>query len=184
MSQRRFRTIPFLSSLACLWIDSLWSQAAKRFVGAPLRLLEEEIREKIDTSLLVSKTRSLGQQFASLSSEEKTALDTERWGQWVRKYHQRLHHERLTVTPQERSRGVEQMRRANPAFVLRNWIAFKVTEAAERGDYSKVDLVLKMLQDPHRPELSIFSESPLTGCEEFIRVAPDWAPSFTCTCSS
>jgi hypothetical protein len=175
---------PFPPSLPSPHLSPIPPQAAKRFVGAPLSLLKDEIAEKIDTSLLVSKTRSLGQGFHSLSPEEKRSADTERWERWLRKYQRRIQSEALSLTEEERLSRAEQMRKANPTFVLRNWIAFEVTEAAERSDYSKVDLVLRMLQDPYRAELSVFSESPPTEFADFIRPAPDWAPSFTCTCSS
>lgn len=74
----------------------------------------------------------------------------------------------------ESNERIESMRLSNPAFILRNWIAFKVIEAAESGDYSKVQLVLEMLQDPYNPNFSLFSETPNELYKEYIRPSPDW----------
>ena len=74
----------------------------------------------------------------------------------------------------ESSLRVDLMKSSNPTFILRNWIAFKVIEAAESGDYSKVQSVLEMLQDPYNPNYSLFSETPVELYKEFIRPSPDW----------
>jgi serine/tyrosine/threonine adenylyltransferase len=151
----------------------------------PLERLRMEINQEIKAAQLVSKIRSLGQHYQAMAAdpESKHAQDAERWERWVRRYQTRLQAEGGAGEGR-----VQRMKASNPAFILRNWIAFKATEAAESGDFSKVNTVLEMLQQPYRAEYSIFT-SPAAAprdprAEEFIRPPPDWAPSFTCTCSS
>ena len=43
---------------------------------------------------------------------------------------------------------VDAMRRSNPKYVLRNWVAHKAIAAAEAGDYSEVSRVLQKMLDP------------------------------------
>ena len=159
------------------------------FPGVPLERLKLEIRQEIKAAQLVSKIRTLGQRYQAMAAENKHSQDAERWERWMRRYHARLLADVKgdNVAAEERGKErVERMKTSNPAFILRNWIAFKVTEAAESGNFSKVNTVLEMLQHPSRAEYSVFTTSaprdPHT--EEFIRSPPDWAPSFTCTCSS
>jgi uncharacterized protein YdiU (UPF0061 family) len=171
-----------------------------------LERLQLEIEKEIKAAQLVSKIRSLGQRYQVMADtpETKHAQDAERWKGWVRRYHARLLAEGGVESSmgegegQEKGEGrVQRMKGSNPTFVLRNWIAFKATEAAEIGDFSKVNILLEMLQQPYRADYSIFhsqeqqqeqqqqhSPQEKDPKAEFIRAPPDWAPSFTCTCSS
>jgi hypothetical protein len=87
------------------------------------------------------------------------------------------------------------MHQANPSFILRNWIAQDAIEAAEKGDFSRVRLVLSLLQDPF-----YYPEDREGGAEgggkggaeggslELTRryrgMTPAWAADLVCTCSS
>jgi len=86
------------------------------------------------------------------------------------------------------------MHKANPSFVLRNWIAQDAIEAAEKQDYSRVRLVLALLQDPyHYPEDHEGKEEGKEGGTEggmeevtkkYRGMTPAWAAELVCTCSS
>lgn len=87
------------------------------------------------------------------------------------------------------------MRKSNPTFILRNWIAQAAIEEAEKGNYSGVRTVLKMLTNPYDKKYSTFrnancgkaddSENTLTSGElKYLQIPPEWADSLICTCSS
>uniref|UniRef100_A0A8C2BXN0 Selenoprotein O n=1 Tax=Cyprinus carpio TaxID=7962 RepID=A0A8C2BXN0_CYPCA len=90
------------------------------------------------------------------------------WQRWVKQYRRRLAHECDEVSDPaavEKER-VRSMNATNPAVVLRNYIAQNAIEAAERGDFSEVQQLLKVLENPYsvspdleRPVWSAGSES-------------------------
>ena len=84
----------------------------------------------------------------------------------------------------------QSMHQANPSFVLRNWIAQDAIEAAEKQDYSRVRLVLALLQDPYyypedRPKGEGGKEGEMEELTKKYRgMTPSWAADLVCTCSS
>ncbi|XP_016120693.1 selenoprotein O-like isoform X2 [Sinocyclocheilus grahami] len=73
------------------------------------------------------------------------------WQRWVKQYRRRLAHECDEVSDPaavEKER-VRSMNSTNPAVVLRNYIAQNAIEAAERGDFSEVQQLLKVLENPY-----------------------------------
>ncbi|XP_077562926.1 protein adenylyltransferase SelO, mitochondrial-like [Haemaphysalis longicornis] len=73
------------------------------------------------------------------------------WTDWIEKYCKRLDAEAegvedLQALQEER---VHLMNSHNPRFVLRNHIAQKAIDAAEKGDYSEAQKVLKILRHPY-----------------------------------
>lgn len=67
------------------------------------------------------------------------------------------------------------MDRANPLYVLRNHLAQRAIEAAQRGDASEIDLLLGLLRDP-------YTERP--GFESHARPPADDTPAVPVSCSS
>lgn len=68
-----------------------------------------------------------------------------------------------------------QMRRHNPAVVLRNHLGQQAIERAERGDWSEVQRLQTALAKPFEV---------LPGCEDLCEVAPEWASTIAISCSS
>jgi uncharacterized protein YdiU (UPF0061 family) len=63
----------------------------------------------------------------------------------------------------------------NPKYVLRNYMAQAAIEKAQQGDYSKVNLLLEVLQSPcdKHPQ-----------AEKYAGLPPDWAEQISVSCSS
>jgi uncharacterized protein YdiU (UPF0061 family) len=88
---------------------------------------------------------------------------------WLADYRARLAAESVPAA-ERRAR----MRRANPRYVLRNWLAQRAIERAQRGDFSEVDRLLALLRHP-------CDEQP--GWDEYARPAPEHilAPEVSCS---
>lgn len=73
----------------------------------------------------------------------------------------------------ERSR---QMKRVNPKYILRNYLAQQAIDAAyEHQDYSEIDRLFRLLQKP-------FDEQPESG--HYAQLPPEWAARISVSCSS
>jgi serine/tyrosine/threonine adenylyltransferase len=97
-------------------------------------------------------------------------VDRERFDQWLAAYRTVLRtHGRNDAERREA------MRRINPKYILRNYLAQIAIEKAEAGDYSEIDRLLAVLQTPfaEHPEFSHYAESP-----------PEWADHIQVSCSS
>ncbi|KAI2653463.1 Protein adenylyltransferase SelO-1, mitochondrial [Labeo rohita] len=84
------------------------------------------------------------------TAEQLRAKQIEDWSCWIQKYRQRLAREcesGVDVEDMQRER-VRVMNNNNPYVVLRNYIAQNAIEAAENGDFSEVQRVLKVLEKP------------------------------------
>ena len=67
------------------------------------------------------------------------------------------------------------MRKANPKYILRNYLAQTAIQKAEAGDYSEVDRLMTVLQSP-------FEEWP--AFESYAALPPDWGRKMEISCSS
>jgi uncharacterized protein YdiU (UPF0061 family) len=68
------------------------------------------------------------------------------------------------------------MDRVNPKFVLRNHLAESAIRLAQRGDFSEVQRLLAVLQQP-------FDEHP-NAPAAYAALPPDWAHQLEVSCSS
>ncbi len=70
------------------------------------------------------------------------------------------------------------MKSINPRYILRNWIAQKAIEKAEKeADFSMLDLVLKTLSKP-------FEEQDEAERHGFASQVPEWSKDLVVSCSS
>jgi uncharacterized protein YdiU (UPF0061 family) len=97
-------------------------------------------------------------------------IDREGFDQWALKYLARLGQQSLSDLERR-----DKMRAVNPKYVLRNYMAQAAIEKAQNGDYSEVNLLLKVLQSPckEHPEAQLYAGLP-----------PDWAEKISVSCSS
>ncbi len=89
---------------------------------------------------------------------------------WLERYRERL--DRESQTPEEREQA---MCRVNPKYILRNYLAQQVIEAAREGDYAPLDELLRVLKRP-------FDEQP--EYERYAQMPPDWGRRMSISCSS
>lgn len=97
-------------------------------------------------------------------------LDREGFDAWAARYRQRLQAEQ-SVDAQRSA----VMRLANPKFVLRNHLAEVAIRQAREGDFSEVQRLHRLLQQP-------FEEQP--GNEAYAGFPPSWAHQLEVSCSS
>lgn len=93
---------------------------------------------------------------ATLTGDVKTA-----WNGWLQNYAARVRADNLPV--EER---VAAMNAVNPVYVLRNYLSQLAIDAAEKGDYSRIEEQLEVLRNP-------YTEQP--GREEYAGKRPEWA---------
>jgi uncharacterized protein YdiU (UPF0061 family) len=94
----------------------------------------------------------------------------QRLAEWTSKYRQRLDSD--PPDPQRRSN----MERANPKFILRNYLAeIAIRKAYDEGDYSEIETLRRILSRP-------FDEQP--QFEAYASPPPDWGKKLEISCSS
>ena len=131
------------------------------------QLLELMQRNSVDYTLFF---RSLCNFNDADQSVRDHFIDRDGFDQWANMYLQRL--QRQAWSDGQRR---DQMRKVNPKYVLRNYMAQAAIEKAYAGDYSEVELLLTVLQSP-------FEEHP--EAHHYAGLPPDWAEKISVSCSS
>jgi len=90
--------------------------------------------------------------------------------QWANRYQQRLKKE--DVTDQQR---MTKMKSVNPKYILRNYMAEVAIKKAEENDFSEIEHLFNLLQNP-------FDEQPEN--ERYAGFPPEWAQEISVSCSS
>lgn len=92
----------------------------------------------------------------SLDTDDSTA---ELWMEWLVKYKAKLDSDVSDLSQEER---LTMMNGANPVFILRNYMAQTAIEKAEKGDYSEVRQLYKLLASPYTEQegMSRYTDRP------------------------
>jgi serine/tyrosine/threonine adenylyltransferase len=107
---------------------------------------------------------------ATKDSLREHFLNPDRFDEWATRYRDRL---RSEGSRDEERR--DRMNRANPKYVLRNYLAQTAIEKAQNKDFSEIDRLFTLLQNPYhdRPETDMYALPP-----------PNWGKHITVSCSS
>lgn len=111
---------------------------------------------------------SVTEQHSADSPLRDEFIDRASFDSWFAQYRARLQQE--TVDDAVRR---EEMQKANPAMVLRNWLAQRAIDAAEKGDISELERLHTALRDP-------FSDRS----DDYVARPPDWGRRLEVSCSS
>ena len=97
-------------------------------------------------------------------------LDREAFNRWAKRYADRLRREKSR--DEERS---SRMNRVNPKYTLRNYLAQQAIEKAQQKDFSEIDRLLTLLQNPYSdyPDMDAYAAPP-----------PNWGKHLSVSCSS
>ncbi|KAJ8374107.1 hypothetical protein SKAU_G00046870 [Synaphobranchus kaupii] len=130
--------------------------------------LFEMLADKASVSKQLERLARL-KELVDTNPEDLKAKQREDWTRWVKQYRKRLAQECDGQSdPQEvEEERVRTMDSVNPRVVLRNYIAQNVIEAAEAGDYSEVQRILKVLENPFSAQPGL--EQPGGGAEGQVR---------------
>ena len=81
----------------------------------------------------------------------------------------------LKSTAQSYEDTSKAMLRVNPKYILRNHLGEEAIKSAEKGDFTEIEILLKILSSPfdENPEFQAYSDLP-----------PDWASTISISCSS
>ncbi|MCS6302227.1 MAG: YdiU family protein [Nitrospira sp.] len=97
-------------------------------------------------------------------------LNRDRFDEWAVRYRDRLRHER---NHNDERRG--RMNRVNPRYVLRNYLVQTAIEKAQNKDFSEIDRLFTLLQDPFTDQ---------QGMEAYALPPPSWGKHLAISCSS
>jgi uncharacterized protein YdiU (UPF0061 family) len=129
-----------------------------------LKLIEELL------SWMQKNKKDYTMTFRDFAKNQDSLFEDEEGKSWHEKYQHRLSFEK--TSSEDRS---QMMTRANPKFVLRNYLAQEAIQDAEKSDFTKLKNLLKALKNPY-DENSEF--------EDFANAPPEWGKKLEISCSS
>ena len=135
-------------------------------------LLDLMHQDKVDYTIFFRRLCRFSTQNDSLNHPLRDLfIQREAFDNWAAQYKLRLQQEQSN----DQTRNA-QMKKINPKYILRNYMAEKaIRMAEEEHDYSEIDLLLELLQSP-------FSEQP--EHEVYAGFPPEWAQHISVSCSS
>ena len=103
-------------------------------------------------------------------------VDREAFGKWAERYKVRLWAEGSRDEGGRETERAARMRRVNPKYVLRNYLAHTaIRMATEQKNFSEIERLRLLLRDP-------FAEQP--GMDRYAAPPPDWGKHLIVSCSS
>jgi len=106
----------------------------------------------------------------ALTNKITPELESEIAKSWINSFQKRHDRENFTM-----SEKLVLMNRTNPKFILRNYMAQEVIEAAEDSNYIKLETLIKIITNP-------FEEHE--DFQNFAERSPEWAKDIEISCSS
>lgn len=89
---------------------------------------------------------------------------------WLKRYQERLQQENSNDNIRRAA-----MNRCNPKFILRNYLAQQAIEKAEQKDFSELNRLFSILENPYDEQEEY---------ESYAALPPDWASKIAVSCSS
>jgi len=89
---------------------------------------------------------------------------------WIKSYQERHNKESKSI-----AKKISLMNAINPKYILRNYMAQEVIEAAENSDFSAAETLIKVITSPY---------DELEQYKHFANRSPDWAKNLEISCSS
>ena len=165
-------TPSFDSKMSALWNAKLGFQVSDssdaELVESLLTILA---RSRVDFSLFFRRLSSIKLDNPSLDSAVRDLfLDRASFDAWAINYRQRL--KRESSIDAERKVAMDKV---NPNYVLRNYLAQVAIEKAQEKDFSEIEKLLTLLENP-------FDEHP--DYQSYAELPPDWAADIEVSCSS
>ncbi len=128
-------------------------------------ILELMQKDKVDFTIFFRSLSQINQQ-----SVENLFEDKENYNQWFIKYTNRLKEDEQT----NEQRSTRQKKK-NPKYILRNYLAEQAIQAANKGDYSEIDRLYRVLKNPFEEQIEN---------EHYANPIPMWAKDISVSCSS
>ena len=155
----------FQSTLAGLFRKKLGLEQEQSEDAALIQsLLDIMESEKLDYT---NTFRNLTQ---ALTNKITPELESEIAKSWINSFQKRHHKESFTL-----SKKLVLMNNTNPKFILRNYMAQEVIEAAEESNYLELETLIKIITNP-------FEEHE--DFQSFAERSPEWAKDIEISCSS
>ncbi len=123
------------------------------------KLSEIPIEEVIDNGAKIDYIDLVKDSF--YKPEEVVGEISKKWNTWFENYANRLKKETLSDLSRK-----EKMNAINPKYVLRNYMAQLVIDAADKGEYSLLDEIFTLLKNPY---------SEQKECQKWFAKRPEWA---------
>lgn len=124
-----------------------------------------------------------------LSAAELLSKNRDYWTDWLHEYRTRLEKDKEAAGDSDtwQAERLQVMHANNPKYVLRNYIAQNAIEAAEKGDFSEVQRVLKLLETPYLKDgeaqevLEAAEPEGASGQDSYCSRPPLWAAELCVT---
>lgn len=128
-------------------------------------------KSRVDFTLFFRNLSNLKiDDFESNQSIRDLFIDRLAFDDWSVQYRRRL---KLENSDDQKRKAA--MDKVNPKYILRNYLAQIAIQKAEQGDFSEVNTLLKVLENP-------FDEQE--EYNEYAKLPPDWASELDISCSS
>jgi len=127
-------------------------------------LLDIMESEKLDYT---NSFRNLSQALTEVKTNE---LNSDIAMSWIKSFQERHKNESKSI-----AKKILLMNANNPKYILRNYMAQEVIEAAENSDLSALETLIKVITSPY---------DELEQYKHFANRSPDWAKNLEISCSS